>query len=265
MLYSYHKRNEEKNKRKLELLEHEKEKEIYQAKIEFFTHVAHEIRTPLTLIIGPLAKIIQHAAEVPAIKNSLQIMQRNADRMMELTSQLLDFRKTEINGYHLNFTQTDIAELLRDNFARFKPTAEQNNLHFEMHSPPAFLAYADVEALKKILSNLLNNAIKYANSKVYLQLVPPMENDEQYTITVKSDGYLIPADMKEKIFETFFRLKETEKVSGTGIGLALSRSLATLHKGSLELKAPEGNLNVFTLTLPVHPNNLNTPLKTTQK
>jgi signal transduction histidine kinase len=92
-----------------------------------------------------------------------------------------------------------------------------------------------------------------------------MENDEQYTITVKSDGYLIPADMKEKIFETFFRLKETEKVSGTGIGLALSRSLATLHKGSLELKAPEGNLNVFALTLPVHPNNLNTPLKTTQK
>ncbi len=139
VMQSLHKRNEEKNKRKLEILEHEKEKEIYQAKIEFFTHVAHEIRTPLTLIIGPLAKIMKNAGDVPAIKNSLQIMQRNADRMMELTTQLLDFRKTEINRLSPAFcADMDITELLRDNFARFKPTAEQNNLHFEMKAPSTF-------------------------------------------------------------------------------------------------------------------------------
>lgn len=252
LVHNYHKRIAEKNKRNLDLLEHEMEKEIYQAKIEFFTHVAHEIRTPLTLIKGPMEKIIKQADAVPAIRNNLQIMQRNTNRLLALTSQLLDFRKTEIKSFSLNFVKANIIDIIKDNYAQFWAAAEQEGLCFRLHAPDELYAYVDVEALNKIISNLLDNAIKYAKSKVFICVEPITEEHTLFAIEIKNDGRLIPPEMKEKIFETFFRIKETEKQSGTGIGLALARSLAELHKGKLYLKHPEGDLNVFALELPVH-------------
>jgi signal transduction histidine kinase len=249
---SYHRRTEEKNRRKLEILEHEKEREIYQAKIEFFTNVAHEIRTPLTLIKGPMEKVMKQIEAVPAIRNNLQIMKRNTDRLLDLTTQLLDFRKTETKGFSLNFVKANMAELLTDAYLRFKPAAEQKKLSFTMEAPTLFNAYVDIEAFNKILSNLLDNALKYADTRVQIRLVVGSEKDSVFMVEVKNDGYLIPYDMKEKIFESFFRIKETGKQSGTGIGLALARSLAELHKGALYLKDPDNDMNVFVLALPVH-------------
>lgn len=249
---NYHRRTEEKNRRMVELLEHEKEKEIYQAKIEFFTNVAHEIRTPLTLIKGPMEKIIKKVDEVPAIRNNLEIMQRNTDRLLHLTSQLLDFRKTETKGFSLNFVKADISGIIKDHYIRFKQAAEQHNLRFKLDIPDQLYAYVDIEALNKILSNLLNNAMKYGKSRIIVGMHPIVEEDKTFTIEIKNDGHLIPPEMKEKIFETFFRIKETDKQSGTGIGLALARSLAVLHKGVLYLKDAENDLNVFVLVLPVH-------------
>lgn len=252
LLYSYHKRINEKNKRQLLLFEHEKEKEIYQAKIQFFTNLAHEIRTPLTLIKGPMEKIIKKADEVPQIKNNLLIMERNTDRLLRLTNQLLDFRKTEIHHFYLSFVKTNIGEVLNELYINFRPAAEQKSLHFELNiMSPGFYAYVDAEAFHKILSNLIGNAIKYASSKVYINLLPIAPEEDHFTILIKNDGPLIPAEMKEKIFEPFFRLKETESQSGTGIGLSLALSLTTLHKGSLKLYPIEQELNIFALTLPI--------------
>lgn len=249
----YHQRALQKQKRQMELLEHEKEKEIYQAKIEFFTHLAHEIRTPLTLIKGPMEKVIRKSEEVPPIQKNLRIMERNTDRLLDLTNQLLDFRKTEINGFSLNFVHTDISELLKENHLRFTPAAEQKNIRFKIElSSLHFFAYVDAEALQKILGNLLNNAIKYAASRASLHLLPVSQGDTTFTILVKNDGYIIPPEMREKIFEPFFRAKATEAQSGTGLGLSLSKSLTLLHKGSLELLPTEAGLNIFSLTLPIH-------------
>lgn len=249
----YHQRALQKQKRQLELLAHEKEKEVYQAKIEFFTHLAHEIRTPLTLIKGPMEKVIRKSEEVPLIQKNLRIMERNTDRLLDLTNQLLDFRKTEINGFSLNFVNTDIPELLKENHLRFTPAAEQKNIRFKIElSCLHFFAYIDAEALHKILGNLLNNAIKYATTKASIHLLPIAEGDTTFTILVKNDGYMIPPEMKEKIFEPFFRAKATAAQSGTGIGLSLSRSLTLLHNGSLELISADAGLNVFSLTLPIH-------------
>ncbi|WEK38110.1 MAG: two-component regulator propeller domain-containing protein [Candidatus Pseudobacter hemicellulosilyticus] len=252
LLSNYHRRTEAKNRRKLQMLEHEKEKEIYQSKIEFFTNVAHEIRTPLTLIKGPMEKIMKQIDAVPQVSNNLHIMKRNTDRLLDLTTQLLDFRKTETNGFSLNFVQANIAHLLTDAYVRFKPTAEQKKLAFNIAVPPQFNAYVDKEAFNKILSNLLDNAVKYAAGRVDIRLEVPAEQEEQFRVTVSNDGYLIPAEMKEKIFESFFRIKENDKQSGTGIGLALARSLAELHRGTLYLKTPMEDLNVFVLELPIH-------------
>lgn len=253
MISWYHQRALQKHKRQLELLAHEKEKEVYQAKIEFFTHLAHEIRTPLTLIKGPMEKVIRKSEEVPLIQKNLKIMERNTDRLLDLTNQLLDFRKTEINGFSLNFVNTDIPELLKENHLRFTPAAEQKEIGFQIElACLQFFAYADAAALHKIVGNLLNNAIKYADTRASIHLLPVAEGDTTFTILVKNDGYIIPPEMKEKIFEPFFRAKATAAKSGTGIGLSLARSLTLLHKGSLELILTEPGLNVFSLTLPIH-------------
>ena len=253
---NYHKNVEEKNKRKIELLQVAKEKEIFQAKIEFFTNVAHEIKTPLTLIKGPLEKVLKIAKDIPELSDRLRIMERNTNRLIDLTTQLLDFRQTEIKGFSLNFVKADIAELLQEMFLNFKPLAEQKNLSFTLSLPRTKVyGFVDAEALNKILSNLLSNAIKYADAKAELRLLPFKEGDDFFILEITNDGYLIPYEMKEKIFEPFFRLKETEKQKGTGIGLALSRSLTELHNGLLALKEPESNLNTFFLKLPVHQQN----------
>lgn len=250
---NYHNRVQERAKRNMELLEIAKEKELYHAKMEFFTNVAHEIRTPLTLIKGPLEKVIRKAGGILELQTSLRIMDRNTARLVELTNQLLDFRQTEINGFSLSFVNTNISELLEETYQSFTALAEQKNLQFSLQLPEQPLAASvDLEAFNKILYNVYSNAVKYAERKVEISLIPFLKSESTFSIRVKNDGILIPAQLKEKIFEPFYRIKETEKQKGTGIGLALSRSLAQLHKGELILEEPESGMNVFTLTLPVH-------------
>jgi ligand-binding sensor domain-containing protein/signal transduction histidine kinase len=251
---SYHRSVEEKNRRKIEQLETAKEKEILNAKIEFFTNVAHEIKTPLTLIKGPMEKLLKKMADLPGIGDSLKVMDRNTNRLIDLTNQLLDFRQTEIKGFSLSFVRANIYLLLEENFTGFRTLAEQKDLSFELAlpSPEPLFAFVDVDAFNKILANLLSNAIKYAATKAGIVLLPFSDGDPSFAIEVYNDGYLIPDEMREKIFEPFFRLKETEKQRGTGIGLALARSLTQLHKGSLRLAEPRDGMNVFLLQMPVH-------------
>lgn len=252
IIRNYHKRIEEKNRRRIELFEAAKEKEVFKAKIEFFTNVAHEIKTPLTLIKAPLEKVIRKAGHMQEIRDSLFIMERNTNRLVGLTSQLLDFRQTELNGYSLSFVKANIPDLLEEMYTSFKTLAEQRQLECSLDMPPALYAYVDIEAFNKILGNLLGNAIKYAATVVSVRLLALREEDNYFIIEISNDGHLIPEEMKEKIFEPFFRLKETEMQKGTGIGLALSRSLATLHKGTLMLQPGNHHLNVFVLRIPVH-------------
>jgi len=249
----YHIAVSEKNKRRIETIEINTEREIYNAKIEFFTNVAHEIRTPLTLIKMPLDKLLDKDINDPETTESLNMMKRNTNRLIDLTNQLLDFRKAEANKFSLNFAKTDVNELLNDVYSVFMPSAALKNLTFKMELPRLTLhAYVDAEALKKILSNLFNNAIKYADHNIYVKLLPFSSEDQLFYVEIRNDGYIISAEYKEKIFEPFYRIKETEKETGTGIGLPLSKSLALLHKGSLELKTSADNFNVFLLSLPIH-------------
>lgn len=235
----------------MEVFEHEKQKEVYQAKIEFFTNVAHEIRTPLTLIIGPMEKLIKQADAVPAIEKNLRIMGRNTDRLLKLTNQLLDFRKTETSEFSLNFVKADISEILKDVFLQFQPAAEQHDIKYNLHLPEKKLhAYIDVEAFYKMISNLIDNAIKYGKTTVQINL--SLQEGDQFAVMVKNDGHRIPIEIKDKIFEPFFRGKETEIKAGTGIGLSISKSLAQLHRGELYLDFNDRDFNIFVLELPIH-------------
>jgi ligand-binding sensor domain-containing protein/DNA-binding response OmpR family regulator/nitrogen-specific signal transduction histidine kinase len=252
-ILSCNKRQKRRNKRRLELFENEKNKELYNAKITFFTNIAHEIRTPLSLIKGPVEHILTQGMDREEMTENLKVIEKNTNRLLDLSNQLLDFRKMEAKGFQPNYMRSDVKQLINDVYTRFRLTARQKNLSFEMQLPPDSLwADVDREAVTKIISNLFTNAIKYARSKIVLTL----ENteDNQFSLKVSNDGHLIPEEMKEKIFEPFFRIGDESGnsiKSGAGLGLPLARSLAELHHGKLYLDILPGQLNIFVLQLPL--------------
>jgi signal transduction histidine kinase len=231
--------------------ENKKEKEIYEAKFDFFTNIAHEIKTPLTLIKGPVENLSEIVNEIPEIKEDVVTLERNTNRLVNLTNQILDFRQTERKGFSLDFTQVNLNELLQEAYLTFEPLSKKRRLNYSMKLPTTnVFIMADAEALNKIFSNLFSNAVKYANKDVSVEMQPLNGEDEYLTIEFKNDGFVVPDDLKEKIFEPFYRLKETVKQKGTGIGLALARSLVELHNGALYMKKAEEKMNVFILRLP---------------
>lgn len=241
------------NAQKMDSYERKKEQEIYNLKLEFFTNLAHEIRTPLTLIKMPLEKIInqQKFTDSDTAKD-LALIEKNTARLIRLTNQLLDFRKAETNNMSLIFTKTDINTLLSEVFHDLSYLAKDKQLHYELSLPRISLAaYVDEEALRKIFTNLIHNAIKYADEEVYVRLLPFNSDDIMFNIEFKNDGELIPYEKREKIFEPFYRLNESDKDTGTGIGLPLSRSLVELHQGTLSLVYLEENRNIFLLSVPI--------------
>lgn len=244
-------RSRERQKRKLERLEFEKQQEIYNDKVQFYTNVAHEIRTPLTLIKGPMENLMDIADEIPRIKTSLQLMNRNTDRLLHLSSQLLDFRKAEMNGFHVSFAKEDISALFKEHYLNFKAVAEQKKIDLSVSYPDNFYAFVDAEAFNKIMNNLWDNALKYAATKAAVSM--HTGEVDTYHFIFKNDGHLIAKETGELIFQSFYRAKETAKLPGTGIGLTLSRSLAELHGGTLTMDFAEPDMNIFVLTLPVNP------------
>lgn len=236
------------------MLMNKKERDIYEAKIEFFTNIAHEIKTPLTLIKGPVENLTEMTDALPEIKEDVSMMNRNTNRLVNLVSQILDFRQTEMKGFRLDFAPVAMNDLLQEVYTLFEPLAKKRNLQYTLSLPPAkVLTMADGEALIKIFSNLLSNAVKYAGKEVHVRLAPPDKKDAYLQIEVSNDGLLIPAEMKEKIFEPFYRLKQSSAQKGTGIGLALARSLTELHRGELFLADATKGMNTFVLRLPYTP------------
>ncbi len=246
----YSTRVHRKNKERLRELEMQKEKELYKAKIEFFTYVTHEIRTPLTLIKAPLEDILSEADTAPDLKQNLLSIEKNTNRLLDLTNQLLDFRKTESKGFSLTFVQADISKLLVEIYNRFKSAIDQRKLNASLDIPEvSIIAYADPEALNKIISNLLDNGVKYAKGRIGVRLSVD-RTSQTFLIEVKNDGNLIPESDREKIFEPFYRLETDVNKRGTGIGLPLARSLTELHEGKLLVEADQNQMNVFRIILP---------------
>ena len=233
------------------IVEDKKEKEIYEAKIDFFTNLAHEIRTPLTLIKGPLENLLEQTDEIPEIKEDVVLMDRNTNRLIALVTQILDFRKVESKSFSLDFVKVNVKELLKDSFTNFKLLTQKRKLEYTIICPlNDIYAFADEEALNKIFSNLLNNAVKFASKKVEVRMCENSKNATHLTIEFENDGLKIPLQKKEKIFEPFYRLKES-KQEGTGIGLSLARSLTELLSGELYLKDTSDDSIVFVLILPI--------------
>lgn len=237
-----------------------REKEMYESKMAFFTNVAHEIRTPLTLIKGPLENMLDRLSQIEdeETREDLFTMDKNTTRLTELATQILDFRQTEQKGFSLEFSTVNLSRLLQEMFTNFKSLVKKKHLSYALSIPEHPIEIqADEDALRKIISNLLSNAIKYADSTVALRLYREYTHPEKVTLEIENDGYTIPAEIREKIFEPFYRVKETARQKGTGIGLTLARSLTALHSGRLYLKDHKGSTNIFVLEIPLHPSKKN--------
>ncbi len=259
-LLLHHNNLKKKNQHRLRLFELEKEKEVYHTKIGFFTNVAHEIQTPLTLIKGPVDWALCQINDASVVKRNLELVKKHTNRLVTLTSQLLDFRKMETNQFELTLTEVDISTLLTNTTMYFKPELEKRNLRWQIILPDKpVLAFVDEEAFSKIISNLLSNALKYSETTIEMRLYTVPAAPGYFKLRVANDGPPIKPEYRKKIFDPFFRIPSAIHLPGTGIGLSLARSLAELHKGSLELIADAGAFTVFELTLPADPDHESGP------
>lgn len=244
-------RNERTQALRMEKLEREKERELYRAKIDFFTNVAHEIRTPLTLIHEPLEHILRSKKLDDETVEDLGIMHRNSERLLNLVNQLLDFRKVERSGYRLNFSRCNVSEIVEETYTRFGPLARQKNLDYTLELPEEpVMADISREAFTKVLSNLFNNGVKYAGTYLHIRLCA---GSDTISVITDNDGNVVVPSERESIFKAFVRFGDEESlqgVPGSGIGLALARSLAELHGGTLVMD-PVSETNMFVLTVPV--------------
>lgn len=251
LLMSYNQQKVNKKHQKLmQELEHEKERESYHAKLEFITNIAHEIKTPLTLIKTPLEYIMRNKSLDKNTQETLDIMMRNTERLLSLTYQLLDFQRVETKRVQLNFERTDINLLLKSIYRRFKLPSEQHEREFSLLLPEdSLFADVDLEAFTKIISNLFTNASKYSLSEIKVELTTVANNS--FCVIVENDGELIEPTMREAIFEPFVQVSSQGPISsGRGLGLPLARSLAQLHGGSLILDTTCIERNRFVLNLP---------------
>lgn len=220
--------------------------------MDFFTEVAHEIRTPLTLINGPLEIINETKISDPRLRKNLDTIGQNTRRLLSLASQLLDFRKVGTDHLKPVFENVNINKLLTATLERFEPTFAHNGKTLTIsHTDENITANIDREAITKVLSNLFNNALKYSAHATSISM---LKEDNKLRLTVLSDGTRIPQDNAEHIFEPFFRLNNAQekRQMGSGIGLPLARSLAQLHKGQLYLDTTITEGNAFVLILPLN-------------
>lgn len=230
-----------------------KEKELYKNKMQFFAEIAHEIRTPLTLIRTPLEAIREMEISDKRIERYLRIMQQNTMRLLDLTTQLLDFQKIDNRRDTLHFEQVDVSALIQSTLDRFADTMTLKDKELTASIPDTpILAVIDREAITKILSNLFNNALKYSTRKIDVTLAA---DQDSFTLSISSDGQKITPENREKIFEAFFQIDENVDNGGVGIGLPLSRTLAKFHNGSIHLAEDGSPMNTFVLNIPLRQEN----------
>jgi signal transduction histidine kinase/ligand-binding sensor domain-containing protein/DNA-binding NarL/FixJ family response regulator len=231
--------------------------ELDMMKIKFLTNVSHEFRTPLSLILTPVDRLIK-STEDPHSRAPFLLIERNAKRLLNLVNQLLDFRKMEVNELKLNKTQGDIANFIKETSYSFTDLADKKNIGFTYRSGIDHLVTLfDQDKIERILFNLLSNAFKFTpeNGKVGVELNIAEEEQEHALLEIKiqDTGIGIPAEMRQRIFETFFQSELPENIlnQGSGIGLAITREFVEMHEGSIKVESGENQGSCFTVLLPV--------------
>jgi len=239
----------------LEQVQNERQEELHQMKIDFFTNISHEIRTPLTLILGPLEKMVLNSGAHSVLYRQLLQVQNNANRLMRLVTELMDFRKAESGYMKLAFSSCNLVQFAEEIFLSFQNLAEDKRINYSfIKQEEEIFVYFDKDHFEKVLFNLLSNAFKFTPEGGQISLEINQHND-WVDIHITDNGKGILPKNIDKLFNKFFQVYNEEvSNSGYGIGLALSKSIVELHKGKIEVISetddPENRRTVFTVSLP---------------
>lgn len=230
--------------------------QVNQEKLVFFTNVSHEFRTPLTLIMSHIDILLQKNTFHLSIYNQLLKIRKNAQQMTNLISELLEFRKLDQNHKTIQLVQRDLSSFLKEIYFSFSDYAHQRNIHYEFQIPESPIMYwFDAQLLEKVFFNLLSNAFKYTPDKGYIVLSGQIV-EGNIEISISDTGSGISEDETKQIFECFFQgnnnaTNNKNQLLGTGIGLALSKSIIEKHHGNIIVESTVGKGSKFTVSLPL--------------
>jgi len=247
LLLYYTRKHHTEHQKQLDAYKMEQETLSFKSKIEFFTNIAHEIRTPVSLIKAPLEEIITSEDGNEETKQNLSIIEKNSERLNVLINQLLDFRKMDSAEYTINPNNFDLTKYIYELYDRFRKTAQKQNIDFQIIAPQQkTVIFFDADALTKIIGNFLTNALKYTKDKIVLKLSQP--TDGSFTISVSDNGKGIPDALKVKIFDPFYQIKSYDNTKGTGIGLSLAKHLSEILGGNIMIEENPTGGSIFSFT-----------------
>lgn len=230
----------EKNSVEMEKRNRQKEQELHNERLRFYTNIAHELRTPLTLIIGPLEDLKDNKGIPAAFRTKIQTIYRSAVQLLNLINQLMEFRKTETQNRQLTVGKGNLSNLITEIGLRYKELNQNEHVRINVKVEPVQEnIYFDADIITIILNNLLSNAIKYTRAgHITLSMHRIKANGISYVEMIVADtGYGIDAESLPHIYDRYYQAKGKHQASGTGIGLALVKSLVDLHHGSLEVES----------------------------
>ncbi|WEK17729.1 MAG: two-component regulator propeller domain-containing protein [Candidatus Pedobacter colombiensis] len=236
---------------KLERMEREKVDYINQMKMEFFTNVSHEFRTPLTLILAPLEEIMSKPVTDKPLRKHHELMMHNAKRLYHLVDQLFEFKKTELGTKKLKVNKADMVSFIHEVYGSFTTLSEKNKIKYTFRSTEARLSfYFDKDAIEKIMFNLLSNAFKYTPEGGSINIEFAKKNGDA-VIKVSDTGIGIAEQHRDRIFDRFYQVDGREMNLGSGVGLAFTKRLVELHHGTITVDSVAGKGSVFIVVIPL--------------
>ena len=222
-----------------------------EAKLNFFTNISHEFRTPLTLILSPVEDMMRNEKLNIVAGKSLKLMHKNVFRLLRLVNQLIDYRKIEYDKQQINATANNIVDFVRDILDSFQQNAQTRNINLSLHtSETSITAWFDVNMLDKVFYNLISNSLKFTPNNGKIQVLFSKDEHNTLKINITDSGIGMEPDELAHVFEQFYQVN-TGTSKGSGLGLSLSKEIILLHQGTIEVSSKKWQGTTFTITLPL--------------
>ncbi|GIZ09742.1 two-component regulator propeller domain-containing protein [Flavobacterium sp. UMI-01] len=238
-----------------EKIRRERDEKLNNEKLRFFTNISHELRTPLTLILGPVKQLLDQENSSSFEKSRVTLIYQNANRLLRLVNQILDFRRAETGELKLRVAKADVLVTTKEIFNSFIELAQSKNINYNLNvEEETLMCWIDLDKYSKILFNLLSNAMKFTNNFGTIDLYIGFKEGDDKTLVVEisDDGIGIPFESQEKIFTRFYQANNSkENTTGTGIGLSFVKALVEILRGEIRVESEPNVGSIFTVELPV--------------
>ena len=237
----------------IDALEHEKQIELNEQKLRFFTNISHDFRTPLTLIIGTIEQFVKKFPLTSEMNQMLVSAQKNSGQLMSLINDLMDLRKLENNQTRLSVSERDIVSFAKEIFYSFDNQSRSQKIKYEFKSEAdQLMVYFDAQKIERVIYNLLSNAFKFTETGGEISMYIK-QNSNEVELAVKDTGCGISQEHITHIFDRFFEVRKPKSgfINSSGIGLTIVKNFVELHKGNVKVESRLNYGSTFTISLPL--------------